>query len=138
MSGELGALSIELGGPRCSLSAMFDPETGFPQNVAAEAKIAQCWSEELKLGSSHRSDSDIHFTLPYKTLSEATRGFAQGMRIGGGAFSVVYKAEVFGVEVAVKALTDAEGMDEKKKTLEEKQFMAEQRLLKEVLRFSPR
>ena len=111
---------------------MFDPDTGFPANAAAEEKIAQCWSEELKLGSSPRSDSDIHFTLPYKTLSEATRGFTQAMRIGGGAFSVVYKAEVYGVEVAVKALTDVEGMDEKKKALEEKQFMAEQRLLIQV------
>ena len=117
---------------------MFDPETGFPANAAAEEKIAQCWSEELELVSSHRSDSDIHFTLPYETLNEATHGFSEDMRIGGGAFSIVYKAEVYGVQVAVKALTDMEGMDEKKKALEEKQFLAEQQLLKEVPPCSPR
>ena len=99
----------------------------------------ECLSEqELELGSSHRSDSDIHFTLPYKTLDEATHRFSQNMRIGCGGSCVVYKAQVYGVQVAVTALTDMEGMDEKKKALEEKQFLAEQRLLMEVVQYAPR
>jgi serine/threonine protein kinase len=44
----------------------------------------------------------------------------------------VFKAKVYNVEVAVKKMTDMEGMEESKKKSEEKQFAAEMGLLMEV------
>jgi hypothetical protein len=56
------------------------------------------------------------------------------MRIGGGGSCDVYKAEVFGVAVAVKVLTLAakNAKNQKKQDSEERQFVAEKQLLMKV------
>jgi hypothetical protein len=69
------------------------------------------------------------FQLPYELILSATMSFASSERIGGGASCSVFRANIFGVSVAVKALTTMEGETEKKRKAEEKQFVAEMNLL---------
>ena len=104
---------------------IFDPHTGFPRNAAAEAKVREFWGGMV----TSPDEKSFAFRLPYKLLEEATDGFSVSMRIGGGASCAVYKAAVFGVVVAVKALTPMAGESERQQKSEEKQFAAEMALL---------
>lgn len=69
------------------------------------------------------------FQLPYELLMAATVGFSTEMCIGDGGSCRVYKAKLYNVDVAVKALMPMEGESEKKKKMEERQFCAEMHLL---------
>jgi hypothetical protein len=120
----------------------FDPETGCPTTNEGERIVARSWLEEAVPA---RGDKDIihehDFRVPFKILEEATHNFSADMSIGGGGSCLVYKGNVYGVDVAIKALKEVQdsdegsgsgsgsGADESKLSLEGKQFFAEMKLL---------
>jgi serine/threonine protein kinase len=115
----------------------FHPETGLPITVEGEQIVARSWLEEAVPAS---GDNDVvhehDFRVPYKILAEATHDFCEKMTIGGGGSCLVYKGNVYGVDVAIKALKEVQGSgagaDESKLSLEGKQFFAEMKLLQDV------
>jgi hypothetical protein len=114
----------------------FDAETGFPLNRAAEKLVAHSWGTAgagagagtdagADAGADARADAapTACFHLPYGMLSNCTRGFHLEQEIGGGGSCLVYRAVVFGVPVAVKALKEkgvAQGAQQKSEDGNEK------------------
>ena len=87
--------------------ALFDPETGFPMTPHAEAIVAAAWRADTDTAAPHSRQSRQSrqaYGIPYATLAAASAGFCPSMRIGGGGSCVVYRAQVYGVNVAIKAL----------------------------------
>jgi hypothetical protein len=82
-----------------SVAPAFDQGTCFPLNDAAKVQVAQFWQ-----GLVTDNASRIAVQLPYAVLDSATNNFDSSMCIGGGGSCLVYKCEVFGVQVAVRAL----------------------------------
>jgi hypothetical protein len=78
----------------------FHPETGFPQTAEGEATVARMWRDPKQ------SDNGFAVQLPHTLLDDATMHFSEMRCIGGGGSCKVYRADVFGVPVAVKALKD--------------------------------
>jgi hypothetical protein len=114
-----------------------------PVNAAAEAEVARFWrgddasvsnSNGTSTGTLGTAERPYTFQVPYSILHNATGGFGKSMRIGGGGSCSVYKAQVFGVSVAVKVLTLAarNARNQKKQASEEQQFVAEMQLLTKV------
>ena len=70
------------------------------------------------------------FRLPFSLIESSTNEFSSC--IGHGGSCEVYKANIFDVPVAVKALTAMGGLPEEQKRREELQFVAEMELLMKV------
>jgi hypothetical protein len=60
--------------------------------------VALSWIDE------NNSNSDFTTQLPYSVLSNATQNFVANNRIGGGGSCLVFKGNVYGIAVAIKAL----------------------------------
>jgi serine/threonine protein kinase len=80
----------------------------------------------------HEEKACRAFRVPYALLHTATTNFADASCIGGGASCAVYKAQVYGTWVAVKALNLRLDDDSKKSKSEARQFAAEMALLTTV------
>jgi serine/threonine protein kinase len=104
-------------------TACFDPHSGFPVNNAATRIIRQNWTDTAE-------KDDFPVQLDYAVLKHATGNFSPNCKIGGGGSCIVFSAVVYGVEVAVKALTQ-KGQQEKQQSTR-KQFAAEMNLLQNV------
>jgi hypothetical protein len=126
---------MRVGGPH------FDPETGCPCTEQGESIVAKSWLEEAVPVSGDK-DGVVHehdFRVPYSTIQQATQDFSERARIGGGGSCFVYKGDVYGVSVAIKALKEADcnnegenmnmNMNMNMMSLESKQFFAEMKLL---------
>jgi hypothetical protein len=104
---------------------MFDEESGFALTARAEKLVADSWNDDEEFARD--------FRVPFSKLSAATGNFSADMRIGGGGSCEVFKAVVYGVNVAIKSLKTARNDDnEGQHALETVQFQAEMKLLQKV------
>ena len=108
----------------------FDPETGCPRTAKGEQIVAKSWLEEA-VPTSGEDMVHVHdFRVSFNTIQQATQNFSKSKRIGGGGSCFVYKGEIYGVTVAIKALKESDDdTDESMLSLESKQFFAEMKLL---------
>jgi serine/threonine protein kinase len=102
---------------------------------AAEAVIARAWT--------NHGGADLalarYFQVPFSVLESATHQFSSKMRIGSGGSCDVFRAIVYGVDVAIKLLKQDRNTDVNEDnstdsvlSLEAKQFFAEMSLLQGV------
>ena len=114
---------------------MFDSETGLPITIKATELIAASWQHGSVMTDSNADINDHdrrHFMIAYNVLENATGKFSSDMRIGGGGSCEVFRAKVYGVPVAIKALKHVQGQEDVASKEERKQFEAEMSLLQKV------
>ena len=118
----------------------FDADTGVPTTAEGELIVARSWQEPVPARGNKDVIHEHDFRVPYEILEEATHNFSEAMSIGGGGSCLVYKGNVYGVDVAIKALKEVQdsgaggsNADESKLSLEGKQFFAEMKLLQVLL-----
>jgi hypothetical protein len=104
--------------------AEHDPQTGFPQNLAAKQLAALNW--RAGPGSSAAGVAGVVVALPFAELAQATHNFDVFNALGTGGSCDVFKGHVFGLQVAVKRL-NAGGSE-----WAEQQFTSEMELLTKI------
>jgi hypothetical protein len=96
-----GATSVAVQRLQLTQGAEYDPQTGFPQNLAAKQLAALNW----RVGpGSAAGAAGVVVALPFAELAEATRNFDAFNALGTGGSCDVFKGHVFGLQVAVKRL----------------------------------
>ena len=111
--------------------------------LQAEAQVAAGWTASANQHAgtdfntrNSSSAASFAYQLPFSVLKEGTDGFSKASELGGGGSCLVYKGKVFGVTVAIKALTAAtssnSALRKEEEEEEELQFVAEMALLQTV------
>jgi hypothetical protein len=85
-----------------SQEAEYDPQTGFPQNMAAKQLAALNW--RTGLAGTAAGAAGLVVALPFAELAQATHNFDAFNALGTGGSCDVFKGHVFGLQVAVKRL----------------------------------
>jgi hypothetical protein len=118
---------------------VFDPAHGLPLNEAACEYCAAMWNTDVAaVAPPPLHDLRFGNLVSYAQLRIATGKFAQRNLIGDGGSCRVYKAQVYGVDVAVKVITEnnsrtaQRSLERKTAAYNLKQFNAETKLLQSV------
>lgn len=109
----------------------FDPDTGCAITTAGEEAVARQWTMESDMDSAAGAAAGVgagglavdnnaagstgtstggggmfnfSFRVGYSTLSKATAGFSESHKVGGGGSCLVYRGQVYGVWVGIKAI----------------------------------
>jgi serine/threonine protein kinase len=106
---KLGEYDTPFGNPTLVLKhrarASFDAVTGFPENEAAKETLGGRWMQPVTASNQNKAADKVD----YSDLKDATGGFSEMCKIGGGGSCLVYRGNLYGMPVAIKALENDGG-----------------------------